>query len=192
MKILKIIALTLAVFSAAACSTNHSNYEKIVDVQDGKIINASYIQWNKNYAVTAKHNLYPKNPDYVSDTLDLAFFKHPADKKFDASIVWRNPSIDEELTHVGSSQNQVTLSRNGQFINQPILYNGGEYAVSSATTFKGMSGGPVYSNDKQSILGMSVANGKNANINGVNYPNIALFIQTDSIEKEWEKFQNLK
>lgn len=191
MKMLKMIVVMACVVLVAACSSPpNSNYKKITDLQDGKVISASYIQWNSEYAVTAKHNLYPKNPDYVSETYDLAFFKHPADKGFNSNIQWRNPSIEEPVTHVGSNSGDRTLTRHGTSINQEILYEGAAYSVSSAAIIKGMSGGPVYSEDKQSILGMSVAKANNAKINGVIYPDIALFIESSKIEQEWDKFQN--
>lgn len=187
------VALSLLLVSFLfGCATKNTNYHKIYDKQKESYISASYIQWNSEYAVTAKHNKYPEKPDYISEKYDLVFFKHPADARFDPNTVWRNPYIEEEVVHVGSSSSQNTLSRNGKFINQEVLYLNEPYSISSATVFKGMSGGPVYSEDKKFILGMTVAKASNAKINDVTYPHIAFFLQTEVIEKEWENFQTKK
>lgn len=190
MKMLKFMLVMMTfVFLTGCGSTPNSNYKKITDLQKNEVISASYIQWNSEYAVTAKHNLYPKNPDYVSDTLDLAFFKNKADSHFNENIQWRNPSIDEPVVHVGSSRNDITLNRNGLALNQLVSYEGADLPISTANVMKGMSGGPVYSQDKKYILGMTVARTSSVEIAGKKYASVALFIESSRIEEEWNKFQ---
>lgn len=167
----------------------NGNYKQIKDMQNHEKISASYIQWNSEYAVTAKHNLYPKNPDYVSDTLDLAFFKNKADNHFNNNIVWRDPYIDEPVIHVGSSLKDITLNRKGIALNQYVTYDGVNLPISTANVMKGMSGGPVYTEDKKTILGMTVARTSKVEINGVTYNSTALFIESSKIQEEWDKFQ---
>lgn len=178
-----------AIISACSSHAPNSNYEMIVNNKNPEVITASFIQWNEEYAVTAKHNKYPEDPAYVSDTVDLVFFKNKPNDKFNPAIEWRNPKADEEVIHVGPKDNGLTVELRGKFIQDEVEFKDGRYAISDSRTIGGMSGGPVYSEDKSAILGMSVGRDRNIKINDVVYENLAVFVDSETIKEEWDKFQ---
>lgn len=177
------------IISACSSQVPSSNYDTILGNKNPEVMTASMVQWNNEYAVTAQHNKYPENPDYVSNTVDLVFFKNKPNSKFNPTIEWRSPKDGEEVIHVGPKDNGLTVELRGNYITDNVEFKNGKYDVSSSKTIGGMSGGPVYSADKSAILGISVGRDKNVKINDVVYENIAVFIDAETIKEEWNKFQ---
>lgn len=173
----------------SACSSHapNKNYDNIIE---HKVFTSSFIQWNKEYAVTAKHNKFPESPAYVSEDIDLVFFKNKANNTFDSNIEWRNPKDNEKVIHVGPTDDGREVEMSGRFIKADIEFKDGNYAISDSKNIGGMSGGPVYSEDKSAILGMTVGRDLNIQINDVVYKDIAVFVDADTIQSEWNKFQN--
>lgn len=191
MKIVKMMCALVLAAAVVGCSIHapNSNYDTIIENKNPEVTTASFIQWNAEYAVTAKHNKYPESPEYVSETVDLVFFKNTPNAKFNPSIEWRNPKADEEVIHVGPKPNGLAVELRGKFIKDEVEFKDGRYAISDSKTIGGMSGGPVYSADKSAILGMSVGRDLNIKIHDVVYENIAVFVDSETIKEEWEKFQ---
>lgn len=52
-----------------------------------------------------------------------------------------------------------------------------------------MSGGPIYSEDRRAIVGMSVAKSYNPTVKGNQYSEVAILIPSSVIEAEWVKFK---
>lgn len=191
LKMIKMIGVLAMAAIVSACSSHapNSNYEMVIGNKNPEVMTASFVQWNAEYAVTAKHNKYPESPEYVSETVDLVFFKNKPNDKFNPAIEWRNPKADEEVIHVGPKANGLTVELRGTFIKDEVEFKDGRYAISSSRTIGGMSGGPVYSADKTAILGMSVGRDQNIKINDVVYENVAVFVDSGTIQEEWDKFQ---
>ena len=152
-----------------------------------KYIAVSLIQWNDEYAVSVKHGGIGKNPEYTSENYDLIFFKNKPNRFYDKAVTFRSPYVNEKVKHVGFV-NKTTISRFGNVLDQKGSLEKVEYSLTNASTMTGMSGGPIYSEDNKSIVGMSTHKTNNITIDGKIESNIALFIQANVIQDEWNKF----
>jgi hypothetical protein len=130
-------------------------YGKIL-MADGSA-QASFIQWNEEYAVTARHVGKLDTTAFVCDAnCDLQFVRHRAVEPYAA---WRDARDDESFTNMGLNANGRTVVSTGNNLNLPVTFGGAvglPYRTSTVKVIPGMSGGPVYGDDGK-VVGMAIA-----------------------------------
>lgn len=194
-----LISSSLVVFAAAllsACanpvtitSDNVEPYEKefphgiIVNPNGGAV--ASFIQWNDDYAVTARHVIDVQNVVHVCSTgCDLQFFAHRAGNIYRP---WRDQKEGEASVLMGINARGVTVVTTGEILSGHEFIKGqpDRYSITTAPSIPGMSGGPVYGRDS-SVIGMTIGNYKEA------VGRRTLFLPFEVIEREWKLFSVAK
>ena len=159
------------------------------------LLMASAIQWNEDYAVTAKHT--PFLPNVVHEGLgDVVFFKHKASKV----PQWRQFVPGESVTAVGFNSFMMPVQGRGRTLDSLVRLEGTPgsvfYSVHDGPITKGMSGGPVFADDGK-VVGMNVAFIAKDGIDARNRPDLAnkarvsVFMSYSEIDKEWRRFQYL-
>jgi len=159
------------------------------------LLMASAIQWNEDYAVTAKHT--PFLPNVVHEGLgDVVFFKHKASKV----PQWRQFVPGESVTAVGFNSFMMPVQGKGRTLDSLVRLEGTPgsvfYSVHDGPITKGMSGGPVFADDGK-VVGMNVAFIAKDGIDARNRPDLAnkarvsVFMSYSEIDKEWRRFQHL-
>ncbi len=159
------------------------------------LLMASAIQWNEDYAVTAKHTPFLRN--VVHEGLgDVVFFKHKAAKV----PQWRQFVPGESVTAVGFNSFMMPVQGKGRTLDSLVRLEGTPgsvfYAVHDGPITKGMSGGPVFADDGK-VVGMNVAFIAKDGIDARNRPDLAdkarvsVFMSYSEIDKEWRRFQYL-
>lgn len=159
------------------------------------LLMASAIQWNEEYAVTAKHT--PFLPDVVHEGLgDVVFFKHKA-----AQVpLWRDYVPGEAVTAVGFNSLMLPVQGKGHALAPLVRLEGTKgsvfYSVHDGPIVKGMSGGPVFAEDGK-VLGINIAFVSKDELQArnrmdlVNSKRISVFMSFNEIDKEWRRFQYL-
>jgi hypothetical protein len=192
-----LIALVVLSISMVGCATQeYSNMGSLTESikKNGKVYeaNASFIQWNEDYAVTARHVTIVKNPDFVcSSGCDMVFFKHKAEN-FNSSQKWRNAEFGESIKAVGNNIKQFVVEREGKVLKEIVKDNPKAeyfYLVNDADTVGGMSGGPVYAANDNALIGMTIGVSQESKADGVKE---SLFVPYEIIRVEWEIFQENK
>lgn len=168
------------------------------------IFAASSVQWNEDYAVSAAHTPFLRNVVYRCSTgCDLVFIKAKATGKIPE---WRHSIIDEKVTSYGNTSLYVTAKSEGYVMKTKFIQTSENashkikkefYKLTSNSTTKGMSGGPVYANDGKVVgitLGFvikSLLNDEKINSNPElkKYDQLSYMMQTEIIEREWKLFQ---
>ncbi len=153
----------------------------------------SAVQWNQEYAVTARH--IPLLRDVVhqcSTGCDMVFIRHSAQGPVPA---WREPKGGERVTAVGFSPLFFTVKGEGQAksmrIRLPDSADQTAYAVHDGPIVEGMSGGPVYGDDG-AALGITVGMlfGDAPPIGDLkDSERLSLFLPYDVIRKEWDLYR---
>lgn len=156
-------------------------------------------QWNEDYAVTAAH--IPFTEDVVhrcSTGCDLVFIKRKAEGPVPQ---WRDPVPGERVVAVGYSGAMLVLVRGvGYAKSTKVMLEDKNAQVAYAThdaplTF-GMSGGPLYGEDK-AVLGINLGFGLDYKwYSDLDDPNSighssrnSYYLSTDVIRAEWEAYQ---
>jgi hypothetical protein len=159
------------------------------------LLMATAIQWNEDYAVTAKHTPFLRN--VVHEGLgDVVFFKHKASKV----PQWRQFVPGESVTAVGFNSFMMPVQGKGHTLDSLVRLEGTPgsvfYSVHDGPITKGMSGGPVFADDGK-VVGMNVAFIAKDGIDFRNRPDLAdkarvsVFMSYSEIDKEWRRFQYL-
>lgn len=159
------------------------------------LLMASAIQWNADYAVTAKHTPFLRN--VVHEGLgDVVFFKHKANKV----PQWRQFVPGESVTAVGFNSLMMPVQGKGHTLASLVRLSGTPgsvfYSVHDGPITKGMSGGPVFADDGN-VVGMNVAYIAKDQIDARTRPDLAdkqrisVFMSYSEIDKEWRRFQYL-
>jgi hypothetical protein len=153
----------------------------------------SAIQWNDDYAVTAKHIPYVSGVVHEGQG-DLVFFKHRSTRKPE----WRQYTDGERLTAVGFSPFLLSLKGSGHAKSSRVTlsdFNDGvRYSFGDMPVVKGMSGGPVFADDGK-VVGITVAFVPKERFIHCKNPEVAaservsVFISYEEISKEWELYQ---
>ena len=184
-----IIAIALLTITAtlSGCSGNpqygpltHFNDDKSVDI-------GSYVQWNDEYAVTAKHVKNVQNVAYVSKNYDLVFFKH----KSTAPLKWADTKVNEPLVSKGfpffpQRLKENVVSANNVNVNL-TLDNIPHYFLMDAQLVGGMSGGPVF-NQYNEVVGINIGyTNKRYNIDHKEQV-YSIYLSHQGIQQEWNKF----
>lgn len=152
----------------------------------------SAIQWNEDYAVTAKHIPFVFGLAHKGKG-DIAFIRHRA-----TSIPqWRQYTPGERLTAVGFSPFFLSMKSSGYAkisrVTLTDLNDNIPYSVADMPLIKGMSGGPVFADDAK-VVGISVAFIPKSMFEHSVNPEIAaserisVFISYEEIQKEWDAF----
>lgn len=186
----------LSVLMVGCASQDYSNMGILKEniKENGKLYesNASFIQWNEDYAVTAKHVTIVKNPVFIcSSGCDMVFFKHKADN-FNKQQKWRNAVFGEAVKAVGNIGNIFSVERHGKVLKDVVKDNPKAeyfYLVNDADTVSGMSGGPVYAANDNALIGMTIGVSQKSQSAGIQE---SVFVPYEVIRVEWEKFQELK
>jgi len=159
------------------------------------LLMATAIQWNEDYAVTAKHTPFLRN--VVHEGLgDVVFFKHKA-----AQVPrWRQFIPGESVTAVGFNSLMMPVQGKGRTLDSLVRLEGTPgsvfYSVHDGPMVKGMSGGPVFAEDG-TVVGINVAFIPKDEIDRRNRPDLAdkarvsVFMSYSEIDKEWRRFQYL-
>lgn len=159
------------------------------------LLMASAIQWNEDYAVTAKHTPFLRN--VVHEGLgDVVFFKHKAHEV----PHWRQYVPGESVTAVGFNSLMIPVQGKGHALPSLVRLEGTPgsvfYSLHDGPMVKGMSGGPVFADDGQ-VVGINVAFIPKNEIDVRARPDLAdkervsVFMSYSEIDKEWRRFQYL-
>lgn len=159
------------------------------------LLMATAIQWNEDYAVTAKHTPFLRN--VVHEGLgDVVFFKHKATQV----PLWRQYVPGESVTAVGFNSLMMPVQGKGRTLDSLVRLEGTPgsvfYSVHDGPMVKGMSGGPVFAEDGK-VVGINVAFIPKDEIDRRNRPDLAdqtrvsVFLSYSEIDKEWRRFQYL-
>ncbi|MFJ3075474.1 trypsin-like peptidase domain-containing protein [Pseudomonas sp. NPDC087029] len=159
------------------------------------LLMASAIQWNEDYAVTAKHTPFLRN--VVHEGLgDVVFFKHKATQV----PHWRQYIPGESVTAVGFNSLMMPVQGKGRTLDSLVRLEGTPgsvfYSVHDGPMVKGMSGGPLFAEDGK-VVGINVAFIPKNEIDSRNRPDLAdkarvsVFMSYSEIDKEWRRFQCL-
>lgn len=153
----------------------------------------SAIQWNSEYAVTAKHIPFLWNVVHRGKG-DVAFFKHRAAR----APEWRQYRAGEKLTSVGFSPFLVSVKSSGMAkairLRVSGFNDGVRYSFADMALVKGMSGGPVFGED-QKVVGINIGFIPKRGYSSSFFPEIAgserlsIFLAYDEILREWEVFE---
>jgi hypothetical protein len=152
----------------------------------------SAIQWNEDYAVTAKHIPFLWHVAHEGKG-DVVFFKH----KSKTVPQWRQYTPGENLTAVGFSPFLVPVKGRGEAkairIQLSDRNDGISYSAADMPIVKGMSGGPVFADDAK-VVGITTAFVPHWHYSRSPVPEIAqsqrlsIFMPYDEIRKEWNIF----
>ncbi|AIR88090.1 S1 family peptidase [Pseudomonas cremoricolorata] len=157
------------------------------------LLMATAIQWNEDYAVTAKHT--PFLQGVVHEGLgDVVFFRHKA-----SSVPqWRQFVPGEAVTAVGFNGLSMPVEGRGHASGALVRLKGTGggvfYSVHDGPLVKGMSGGPLFADDGK-VLGINVAFIAKDEIDGERRPDLAdaqrvsVFMPYNEIEREWRRYQ---
>lgn len=180
-------------------------FEKTVEVvvnQNGKMIKdsqsqyASGVQWNEDYAVTAKNVKFIDGSVYQCPRgCDIQFVKRKATTPIPD---WRSHVANERITFVGIESDARFRAEFGMDLNvrtysesnTDMLVN-----VADNQIVNGMSGGPAYGLDGK-VVGIltgstevsNLRNATNHNLSGRG-ERLSVYLSYDDIKKEWDKFQ---
>lgn len=153
----------------------------------------SAVQWNKDYAVTAKHIPFLWNVAHKGRG-DLVFFKH----KSDEPPMWRQYVGGEALTASGFSPFLVSVKSSGHAkVSRVVVMefkDNVSYGLGDMALVKGMSGGPVFGHDNK-VVGISIGFISSGGYKNSANPEIAaserasIFMPYDEILREWNIFQ---
>jgi len=157
------------------------------------LLMASAIQWNADYAVTAKHTPFLRN--VVHEGLgDVVFFKHKASE----IPHWRQYMPGETVTAVGYNSSMMPVQGKGHALSSLVRLDGTPgsvfYSVHDGPITKGMSGGPVFADDG-SVVGINIAIIPTSGIDAIRRPDlvgkdrVSVFMSFSEIDKEWRRYQ---
>ncbi len=157
------------------------------------LLMASAIQWNEDYAVTAKHT--PFLPGVVHEGLgDVAFFRHKAKQ----IPQWRQFVPGESVTAVGFNGLAMPMQGHGHaltsLVRLPGTGGGVFYSVHDGPLVRGMSGGPLFADDGK-VVGINVAYIDKDGIDAARRPDLAkakrisVFMPYAEIDREWQRYQ---
>lgn len=151
--------------------------------------NASFVQWNEDYAVTVKHAKFIRNSTYKSKTYDVQFFK----KKSILVPTWTNPVKHEELSMTGFVlyKNSTETVKYGKDFGRAIAFNQDNYRIVNTKIVKGMSGGPVFNKTKQ-VVGINVGYTLRKQLIENKKLDISVYVPYSIIKEEWNKFEQEK
>jgi len=159
------------------------------------LLMASAIQWNEDYAVTAKHTPFLRNVAHEG-LGDVVFFKHKATQV----PHWRQYVPGESVTAVGFNSLMMPVQGKGRTLDSLVRLEGTPgsvfYSVHDGPMVKGMSGGPLFAEDGK-VVGINVAFIPKDEIDNRNRPALAdkarvsVFMSYSEIDKEWRRFQYL-
>lgn len=178
-KSIAIVALSFCLMGADSLSGFH--WLKVGEKE------ASAIQWNEQYMVTAKHVDFLVTPGVACPSgCDLQFVRSHRD----ISTRWRKAADMEWVRVVGVTAGQGMVEREGRILpgRRSIVLGGPSYQMVEAKISKGMSGGPIYGADG-AVLGMVVAFIDPAEL--AKHPvlkelrGLGLFLSTADIQREW-------
>lgn len=201
---MKVAACLVACTSIVGCNgfptpfVNDPVYSQYFVVNSGPplplMFQGSAVQWNDEYAVTAKHIPFLWKVAHEGRG-DLVFFK----RKSQHPPLWRQYVGGEELTASGLSPFLVSVKGTGHALASRVqileFKDGVSYGIGDMPLVKGMSGGPVFGSDNK-VVGINIGfisswgYKKSVNPEIAGADRVSIFIPYDEILKDWEIFQN--
>ena len=199
----KIVPCLAAMTLLSGCNGMPSNfvsdpvYDQAFVVTSGAplpmLLMATAIQWNEDYAVTAKHT--PFLSGVVHEGVgDVVFFKHKASHV----PLWRQSATGEAVTAVGFNSFMMPVKGEGHTLPGLVRLEGTKggvfYSVHDGPTVKGMSGGPVFAEDGK-VVGITIAYISNSDVARLKRPDLAgssrlsVFMPYSEIAQEWQRYQ---
>ena len=154
---------------------------------------ASAVQWNEDYAVSAKHTPYLSDVEHRGRG-DVVFIK----RKATSAPHWRQAAVGESVTAVGYSPLLMPVKGSGHVKQGKLLLSnlndGVLYSIHDGPSAMGMSGGPIYADDG-SVVGITIAfvptrytqSLKSSDL--ADAERVSVFMSYSEIEKEWRRFQ---
>lgn len=191
---MKHLLLISSFFLLTGCASNapqHNTTYGWLGFYYSAVSNASYVQWNHEYAVTVAHFKMDNSSVYTSDIYDVQFIKMPSKN----IAQWANYKIDEHVTMKGFSYASYHQEYSGTITDHTNLHMGQRvYPLVNLNKHhieQGMSGGPIVNSSNQ-VLGINVGYTQDpVLINGKKEIH-SLFLPYKYIKEEWDKFQSQK
>lgn len=180
-----ILVFMFILISGCTHNSEFENFGKLHSVVGNYDSYATYIQFNKEYAITAKHVDNIKNGIKCSTGCDLVFFKKNANN-FNQTIKWRDPIVGEKIIITGNSVSNRIVKKEGIVLKDIITPDKESkfyYFLNSANSLDGMSGGPVFAKSDGAIVGMTIG-ALNYDFNGLQ-KQTSIFIPYHLIIKEF-------
>lgn len=159
------------------------------------------VQWNEDYAVTARHLIFMNNVSYrCSDKCDMMFVKRKAKGPVPN---WRTAVPGETLVTSGYNSLLMPVYGKGKAANNRLTIRGKGYPdplpVTEAASAMGMSGGPIYGESDKAVVGIvsGMAYGHTPPtttdpLNSANFKRYTYYVPYEKIQAEWELFNNSK
>lgn len=186
---LKNIFIAILILNIFGCVSIQDNqpYGQVSVKKDKELIIGTFVQWNADYAVTAKHIPNVKNSVYISDNYDLQFFK----KHSDVYPIWKSPKNGENLKMLGYIKykkfNPTII--NGKDLGLAIAFSQHNYRIVDVTLVSGMSGGPVFNIDNK-VVGINIGYTAEKVFIKEKEIIVSVYLPYDVINDEWLKFQS--
>lgn len=150
------------------------------------------VQWNEDYAVTVKHIPYIPGSVYQGRS-DVQFFRHKAN----GVPLWRAYRPGEAVTAVGYNSLYMSVKGSGHALPAMVRLDAKEgnvmYGTHDGPTAKGMSGGPVFTDDGK-VVGITVAFLTRSDLDAIKRPDLAsqprvsIFLPYAEISREWNRY----
>lgn len=148
---------------------------------------ASFIQWNDEYAVTAKHVKNLPNSVYICGVgCDLQFFKHKASLPI---IQWRDGIKGENVHLVGQNASRQETIITGFNTDRNVFDTDTKKYIGKlalATSVPGMSGGPIYGDDAK-VIGMTIATVEKQ-LDNLGPNAYSVYIPYQTVIEQWNNF----
>ncbi len=178
----KFMLLNFFIVTLSACSNKQFGY-----IQDG-IDQFSYIQWDKNHAVTVRHVKQIDKFVYVSGKFDIQFFKHQEDD----IPKWGNYISNDPIVS-GGFVNGKYIEVKGYDMGLTLKiddYPTPVYRATSAKIVHGMAGGPVF-NEVGEVIGINIGLSREPVKYGEDYYNVSVYLPYEIIKNEWDNYQEI-
>ena len=185
---------TFALLSMILTTAAHAYQFGLVVEQNGI---GTFVQWNENVAVTVKHvKLQRKTQSgqvenmpvvYADECIDLQFFENKGNVP-----KWGAANIGDGVTAAGHvvQDNKIEKAFASGTVTAmmvPMCENQTSFLTHSGATSRGMSGGPVYRDADNTVIGITtggLADGVAKDANGMDVRSV--FIPYQVIKQAWD------